>query len=230
MDDLCVGNHNLWRNHIGVTTTSRGRTIGLGRDSRKGLGPARRGLDRNLDRLPDGLLDTLLDGLLEQALAHSPIGAHSGIVAEPSDTREVHAGSGDGTAPTGPDSHEHQPEETSSGLARFAARAPWRRLPHPLRWLTVAIIGGSCVVAGIAMLVLPGPGIAFILLGLAILATEFVWAETLLHRVKNGSQHAWRAAKSRIKRDNGTTTSTSGASIIEPASQQVRPIPAPQSD
>lgn len=90
-------------------------------------------------------------------------------------------------------------EEVPTALSRLAARAPWRRLPHPLRWLTVALIGGTFVLVGIALLVLPGPGIAFIILGLAILATEFVWAEALLHRVKAGSHKAWRAAKARIK-------------------------------
>lgn len=140
---------------------------------------------------------------------------------EPTNTRPTPEGVGSTATPE---------DDVPGGFARFAARAPWRRLPHPLRWLTVAIIGGTFVIAGIAMLVLPGPGIAFILLGLAILATEFVWAETLLHRVKNGSQNAWRAAKSRIKRDNGSTASANDASILESSPQQVRPIPAPRSE
>ena len=91
------------------------------------------------------------------------------------------------------------PEEVPSALTRLAARAPWRGLPHPLRWLTVALLGGTFVLVGIVLLFLPGPGIAFIILGLAILATEFVWAETLLHKVKNGTSRAWHATKSRIK-------------------------------
>ena len=108
-----------------------------------------------------------------------------------------------------PDSQQQvPPEQVPSALTRLAARAPWRRLPHPLRWLTVAIIGGTFVLVGIALLVLPGPGIAFIIVGLAILATEFVWAETLLHRVKNGSQKAWNGAKSRIARKPSNLTQT----------------------
>jgi len=89
-------------------------------------------------------------------------------------------------------------DQAPSGFARFAARAPWRRLPHPLRWLTVALIGGTFVVIGIVLLVLPGPGIAFIILGLAILATEFVWAETLLHRVKDGGKRGLELTKSMV--------------------------------
>jgi hypothetical protein len=34
------------------------------------------------------------------------------------------------------------------------------------------------------MLILPGPGIVTIVLGLAILGTEFVWAKKLMNRLK----------------------------------------------
>jgi len=39
--------------------------------------------------------------------------------------------------------------------------------------------------AGIAMIVLPGPAFVFIPAGLAILATEFLWARKLLQKVKD---------------------------------------------
>jgi len=48
----------------------------------------------------------------------------------------------------------------------------------------VAVVGFTVVVAGVAMLVLPGPAFIVIPLGLAILATEFVWARNLLKKVK----------------------------------------------
>ena len=122
-----------------------------------------------------------------------PVTAHSGNVSETTDQHQ----------------HDHERhEQVPSALTRLAARAPWRRLPHPLRWLTVAVIGGTFVVVGIALLVLPGPGIAFIIVGLAILATEFVWAEALLHRVKNGSQKAWNGARSKIARKPRDLTQT----------------------
>jgi len=41
------------------------------------------------------------------------------------------------------------------------------------------------LLAGIAMIVLPGPAILVIPLGLAILATEFIWARKLLKRLKD---------------------------------------------
>jgi len=60
-------------------------------------------------------------------------------------------------------------------------------LPN-LRWLRraiVAVVGFTVLLAGIAMIVLPGPAFIVIPLGLAILATEFVWAAKLLKRAKD---------------------------------------------
>lgn len=48
----------------------------------------------------------------------------------------------------------------------------------------VAVIGGTVLAIGIAMIVLPGPAVLVIPLGLGILATEFVWAKHLLHKTK----------------------------------------------
>jgi uncharacterized protein (TIGR02611 family) len=52
----------------------------------------------------------------------------------------------------------------------------WRRVPKTVRVPFVFIIGWIVVLAGIAMLALPGPGWAAIFLGFAILATEFASA------------------------------------------------------
>jgi tellurite resistance protein TerC len=48
----------------------------------------------------------------------------------------------------------------------------------------VAVVGGTVLLIGVALLVLPGPAVVVIPLGLAILATEFVWARRLLKRMK----------------------------------------------
>jgi len=53
-----------------------------------------------------------------------------------------------------------------------------------LRRALVGVIGGTVVIVGVALLVLPGPGLVTIALGLAILATEFVWAQVLLKRAR----------------------------------------------
>jgi uncharacterized protein (TIGR02611 family) len=48
--------------------------------------------------------------------------------------------------------------------------------------LMILILGAAILLAGVAMLALPGPGVLVIILGLVILATEFAWAERMLDR------------------------------------------------
>ena len=48
----------------------------------------------------------------------------------------------------------------------------------------VALIGGTVLLLGAAMLVLPGPGLPVVAAGLAILATEFFWARSALRKAK----------------------------------------------
>lgn len=50
------------------------------------------------------------------------------------------------------------------------------------------IAGGfTLLVVGTLLLVLPGPGLVTIAVGLALLAGEFVWARSLLNRVRSGA-------------------------------------------
>lgn len=53
------------------------------------------------------------------------------------------------------------------------------------RRLTIAVIGFTILAIGIAMIVLPGSAIVVIPVGLALLATEFIWAKKLLMAVKD---------------------------------------------
>jgi uncharacterized protein (TIGR02611 family) len=46
------------------------------------------------------------------------------------------------------------------------------------------VVGFTVLLAGIVMLVTPGPGWVAIFAGLAILAAEFVWAKRLLDHLK----------------------------------------------
>ncbi len=46
----------------------------------------------------------------------------------------------------------------------------------------------TVLLIGIALLVLPGPAFIVIPIGLAILATEFVWARRWLHFIREGVQ------------------------------------------
>lgn len=49
-------------------------------------------------------------------------------------------------------------------------------------------MGMTVVLIGVAMLVLPGPGLVVIPIGLAILATEYAWARRWLHLMKEGAE------------------------------------------
>lgn len=58
-----------------------------------------------------------------------------------------------------------------------------RNLPQ-VRRIIVAVVGATVLLLGIALLVLPGPAILVIPIGLSILATEFVWARRLLEKAR----------------------------------------------
>jgi len=68
----------------------------------------------------------------------------------------------------------------------------------------VTVVGGVFVVGGLAMLVLPGPGMVVVVIGFAILATEYVWAATALEHTKRlaarGGELAKGAARKVIRR------------------------------
>lgn len=54
-----------------------------------------------------------------------------------------------------------------------------------LKRIAIAIIGFTILLVGVILLVTPGPASIVIPAGLAVLATEFVWAENLLKKVKS---------------------------------------------
>ncbi len=52
------------------------------------------------------------------------------------------------------------------------------------RRIVIAMIGTTVVLIGVAMLVLPGPAVIVIPLGLGILSIEFAWARHWLRAIK----------------------------------------------
>lgn len=50
------------------------------------------------------------------------------------------------------------------------------KLPHPVRFAVVMVIGFVLVLLGLIMMVTPGPGLLFIFFGLTVLALELEWA------------------------------------------------------
>lgn len=65
-----------------------------------------------------------------------------------------------------------------------------RKVPVTYRWarrIAVAVVGGTVLLVGVALIVLPGPAFVVIPLGLAILGLEFAWARVWLRKVKQRS-------------------------------------------
>ncbi|WUS96032.1 TIGR02611 family protein [Streptomyces sp. NBC_00708] len=77
-----------------------------------------------------------------------------------------------------------------------------------LSWqVGVFVVGLAVVVAGIIMLPLPGPGWLVIFGGMAIWATEFVWAQLVLRWTRRKvTEAAQRALDPKVRRRNITLT------------------------
>ena len=78
--------------------------------------------------------------------------------------------------------HEHPVFAPPKAVGRFIARSGKR--------IAVTIAGFAVLLAGVILLVLPGPGWLLIFLGLAILGTEYVWAQRLLNIAKQKAGQA----------------------------------------
>lgn len=59
----------------------------------------------------------------------------------------------------------------------------------------MSAVGGALVLVGLAMFVLPGPGILVVALGFAVLGTEYAWAAAALERSKRVAAHAGTMAR-----------------------------------
>jgi hypothetical protein len=77
--------------------------------------------------------------------------------------------------------------------------APARTRLRLLRKAAVAVAGVALILAGIVMMVLPGPGIVAILAGLGLLGTEFPAARRASERLNGYARTAW--SKIRRRRD-----------------------------
>ncbi len=73
------------------------------------------------------------------------------------------------------------------GIVRFIWRSTKRAV--------VFVVGVALLVVGLIMFVTPGPGILFLVAGLAVLATEFAWAEHLLTKARKQAEKAGQASQ-----------------------------------
>ncbi len=99
----------------------------------------------------------------------------------------------------------------SEWTARMRESRPWLQRAHAWRerirrnpatriaWKVVTgLVGTAVLVTGLFLVPLPGPGWLIVILGLAILASEFTWAQRILHWVRDKvlSWTHWIAARS----------------------------------
>lgn len=93
--------------------------------------------------------------------------------------------------------HEEIERGEQGGLVhQFVLRMRVASDRHPalraLHKATVIVLGTVFVLAGIVMLVTPGPGWLSIFLGIGIWSTEFEWAHRLNLRIKRAALCVWR--------------------------------------
>ena len=83
------------------------------------------------------------------------------------------------------------------------------------RRCVIALVGGTVVLIGICMIVLPGPAVIVIPAGLAILALEFAWAKHWLDKVRasGGQLLTWSARFWRRRGPAGDTARRSDADV-----------------
>lgn len=76
------------------------------------------------------------------------------------------------------------------------------------RRIVISIVGFTVLGLGAAMLVLPGPAMVVIPIGLAILGLEFAWARRFLRTLKEGGEQALERVGIRKRRAAPPTTPT----------------------
>jgi uncharacterized protein (TIGR02611 family) len=110
-----------------------------------------------------------------------------------------------GAAQEGQDPDAKRPEqEETSKVRELFEKLEDRRERYAERGLVYHIVwtatGFTVVLAGLAMLVLPGPALAVIPVGLAMLALQFAWAERLLEVAVDKAEAAGKTARETSKK------------------------------
>jgi uncharacterized protein (TIGR02611 family) len=78
-----------------------------------------------------------------------------------------------------------------------------RSLASHTKRFVVTVIGLGLVALGVLLLVLPGPGILVVIAGMAVLASEFDWAQDALTWLKQKYQETVEKVRERRARDRG---------------------------
>jgi len=97
------------------------------------------------------------------------------------------------------------PADPGGSDAKPGVRHRMRTHPRigPAYRVAILVVGLTIIAVGVALLVLPGPGWAVIILGLVVLAPDFVWAERTLAPVRRfADAAAERALDPRRRKQN----------------------------
>jgi uncharacterized protein (TIGR02611 family) len=90
------------------------------------------------------------------------------------------------------------------------------RIRGVLRMGLVAVAGFGVLIFGVALIVLPGPAVLVIPLGLAILATEFPWARTVLEWIRQRLRRLQARVRQAFRRDGAVSAPASMPKTREP--------------
>lgn len=105
----------------------------------------------------------------------------------------------------GDDPEERDADEVVAEISAIEPEAARRWHDHPTivplkvvgrfiakngRRIAITVVGVVVLLAGVVLLVLPGPGWVLIFVGLSILGTEYVWAQRLLRVAKDQANKA----------------------------------------
>ena len=85
---------------------------------------------------------------------------------------------------------EGRAERSRGQAVLFPLQVVGRFITRNGKRVGVTIAGFALILVGAALLVLPGPGWLLIFAGLAVLATEYVWAQRLLNAAKQKAKQA----------------------------------------
>ncbi|HSC45700.1 MAG TPA: PGPGW domain-containing protein [Candidatus Acidoferrum sp.] len=84
-------------------------------------------------------------------------------------------------------------------------------------WRIFRVLAGfTLLLAGIVMIVTPGPGWLTILFGLGLLAAEFVWARRLMERIKREGGRIRETVLGKSDKASATDSSTSETEPEQP--------------
>lgn len=80
------------------------------------------------------------------------------------------------------------------------AKSAWKRTPASIRKPLVSVLGVLIIVAGIILMPLPGPGMLIVVLGVSVLASEFLWAQSAYERIMRVARYLLKILKRFLKR------------------------------